>query len=204
MSDVEERSAISIAIARGDLTSVQNIVSNAATSSQEKHKIINYARIWGEHNNAYATPDDPSSSTNWFDITPLTLAAMRGHHDIVEYLLRQGADPTLKGISYEDIELPDNSAPLIELPHYNMNAFDAANKLTRKIRCCRRTEDLLRVVKPYWKRCVYSGASATRHQRLAFTNEPINSEWLLDALDQVPKLQDVSISCALILYMICN
>ena len=192
MSDVEERSEISIAIARGDLTSVKNIVSNAAP--ELKHKIINYARIWGEHNNAYATQDDPNrTSTNWFDITPLTLAAMRGHHDIVEFLLRQGADPTLKGISYEDIELPDNSAPLVELPHYNMNAFDAANKLTRKIRCCRRTEDLLRVVKPYWKRCVYSGASATRHQRLAFTNEPINTEWLLDALDQVPKLHDVSI-----------
>jgi len=41
MSDVEERSEISIAIARGDLISVQKIV-NAATS--EKHKIINYAR----------------------------------------------------------------------------------------------------------------------------------------------------------------
>ena len=94
MADVEERSEISIAIARGDLISVQKIV-NAATSIQDK--TINYARIWGEHNNSYATDDDPTrTSTNWFDITPLTLAAMRGHHDIVEYLLRQGADPTLR------------------------------------------------------------------------------------------------------------
>ena len=48
-------------------------------------------------------------------------------------------------------------------------------------------------VKPYWKRCVYSGSSATRHKRTIFSNMPLNMEWVLDALDQVPKLQDVSI-----------
>ena len=82
-----------------------------------------------------------------------------------------------------------------------MNAFDAANKLSRKIRCCRRTQDICLVIKPYWKRCVYSGSSATRHKRTVFSSLPLGPDslsngkschlgWVLDALQQVPKLQD--------------
>lgn len=33
----------------------------------------------------------------WFDLTPLATAARQGHAEIVEYLLKQGADPTLEG-----------------------------------------------------------------------------------------------------------
>ena len=148
--EVEPRPEISNAICRGDLKSVQRIVNAAAAISiDEKNKTINYARQWGEHNTFYATESNPLEgnppTTNWFDVTPITLAAMRGHDQIVEYLLRVGADPTLKGCPYEDIELDHDTEPLVNLPEYHMNAFDAANKLTRKIRCCRRTEDLLRV-----------------------------------------------------------
>ena len=57
-------------------------------------------------------------------------------------------------------------------------------------------------VKPYWKRCVYSGSSATRHKRTIFSNMPLNMEWVLDALDQVPKLQDVSL-CYVLCYILC-
>lgn len=37
---------------------------------------------------------------------------------------------------------------------------------------------------------MYSGSSASKYRRIAFSNTPLNIEWVLDALDQVPKLQD--------------
>ena len=144
-----DRPEISKAVARGDLQSVQKIVRAAASSSaEEKHKVINYARVFTEHNAAYTTEENPlQKSTNWYDVTPLTLSAIRGHDNIVEYLLREGADPTLKGCPYDDINSIDdeNNEPLVDSPGYHMNAFDAAHFLTRTSRCCRRTEDLLRV-----------------------------------------------------------
>ena len=44
-------------------------------------------------------------------------------------------------------------------------------------------------VKPYWKRSVYSGSSAVKHKRTIFSNNPLNMEWINDALDEVPKLE---------------
>lgn len=150
-AEVEPKPAISKAVARGDLASVQRIIDAVdAVSLDEKIKVVNYARKWTEHNISYEAEDNPNAVAEWYDVTPITLAAMRGHDSIVEYLLQQGADPTLKGCSLDDIivELSnDENLTVVDLPELHMNAFDAANKLTNKIRCCRRTRDLLMVVK---------------------------------------------------------
>lgn len=151
---VESKPDISKAVARGDLASVQKIVDSAAAiSSEEKTNVVNHARRWTERNIAYISEENPNGVAEWFDVTPVTLASMRGHDAIVEYLLQQGADPTLKGCSFDDVimELSNNddhtNRVLVDLPELHMNAFDAASKLTNKIRCCRRTRDLLMVVK---------------------------------------------------------
>ncbi|KAL9183133.1 hypothetical protein ACHAXT_004920 [Thalassiosira profunda] len=178
---------ISQAVARGDLASVRRVV-DAATSTDEKIKTINAARKWVEVNPAYTCEENPAGSAVWHDVTPITIAAIRGHEDVVEYLLNQGADPTLKGCSKDDIELDD--IPISDIPDLHMNAFDAASRLNRKIRQCRRTQDLLRMVKPYWKKCVYSGSSAARHKRTVFSSSPLNMEWIADALGQVPPLKE--------------
>ena len=150
-SEVEPKPNISKAVARGDLASVQRIIdAAAATSPDEKIKVVNYARKWTEHNIAYTSEENPHGVAEWYDVTPITLAAMRGHDAIVEYLLQQGADPTLKGCSLDDIIMElsnDKHLTLVDLTELHMNAFDAAGKLTNKIRCCRRTRDLLMVVK---------------------------------------------------------
>lgn len=150
-AEVEPKPNISKAVAKGDLTAVQKIVDAATTiSSEEKIRVINYARKWTEHNIAYKSEENPLAIAEWYDVTPITLAAMRGHDAIVEYLLTQGADPTLKGCSLDDLIVVlsnDENLTLVDLPELHMNAFDAANKLTNKIRCCRRTRDLLMVVK---------------------------------------------------------
>ncbi len=46
--------------------------------------------------------------------------------------------------------------------------------------------------KPFWKKAPYSGSSASRHKRTKFTNAPLNFDWMLDAIGEVPKLADVS------------
>mmetsp|Transcript_21442 Transcript_21442/g.38822 ORF Transcript_21442/g.38822 Transcript_21442/m.38822 type:complete len:368 (-) Transcript_21442:44-1147(-) len=231
----EAKPEITKAVARGDLPTVQKIVKAAAAiSHDEKIKTINYARKWHEYNLAYKSSSssssldediaitnnnltittgssDASSSMEWFDVTPLTTAAMRGHDDIVEYLLRQGADPTLKGCPKDDIidmliNVDGYEEPLVDLPEVHMNAFDAANRGCRKIRCCRRTQDLLLAIKPYWKRSAYSGSSAMRHKRTVFSNLPLGPDdenysqgkdkegcrlgWILDALGEIPRLED--------------
>lgn len=199
--EVEAKPEITKAAARGDLASVRRIAeSAAATSRDDKIKAVNRARKWREVSPAYRSEDNPAGAVEWHDVTPLTTAAMRGHDQVVEYLLRQGADPTLKGCPRDDIELSDDGEPLVDLPGMHMNAFDAANKLSRKIRCCRRTQDLLSVIKPYWKKSVYSGSSAMRHKRTVFSNLPLgpNSQnregcqlgWILDALEGIPDLED--------------
>jgi len=231
---VEAKPEITKAVARGDLPTVQKIVEAAAAiSHDEKIKTINRARKWHEYNLAYKssssslgedttiTNNDPtittgvsissSSSLEWFDVTPLTTAAMRGHDDIAEYLLRQGADPTLKGCPKDDIidmlmNVDGYDDPLVDLPEMHINAFDAANRGSRKIRCCRRTHDVLLAIKPYWKRSAYSGSSAMRHKRTVFSNLPLGPDdenysqgkekegcrlgWILDALGEIPRLED--------------
>ena len=185
------RPDITKAVARGDLASVRNIVDAAAAISFDaKIKTLNCTRIWNEQHPAYQAEDNRASIAEWFDVTPITTAAMRGHHEIVEYLLAVGADPTLKGCPYDDVEIPrDDGQPLFNIPELHMNAFEAASKLSRKIRRCRRTQDLLMVVKSYWKRSIYSGSSAARHKRTTFSNLPLNLGWIVDGLKQVPQIE---------------
>ena len=142
---VESKPAISKAVARGDLSAVKRLVeAAAAVSNDEKIKMISHARRWTEQNIAYSNEENPNGTAEWFDVTPITIASMRGHDAIVEYLLRMGADPTLKGCPVDDIELSSDE-PLADMAELHMNAFDAGSKLTRKIRCCRRTRDLLMI-----------------------------------------------------------
>lgn len=88
------------AVERGDLSVVKYYVESAASiSDAEKRKVINQARLvsevddYGSGNYAYGN--------QCYDLTPLTTAAMNGYHDIVKYLLQQGADPTLQGCHIE-------------------------------------------------------------------------------------------------------
>ena len=99
----ESKPAIVKAAARGDLETVRRIVEAAALISiAEKNKTINQAPIWteilsmeenvvissGEHNpNPQTTPTQTTTKTivqEWYDVTAVTMAAMRGHHHILQ------------------------------------------------------------------------------------------------------------------------
>ncbi|EJK60215.1 hypothetical protein THAOC_19470 [Thalassiosira oceanica] len=160
MATVEPRSRLAQAVLRHDLDAVKRLVGSAASPAERK-RIINYASRWTEDHKAYQSAENPKESTEWFDVTPLTLAVTRGNHAIVEYLLHNGADPTLKGVSIADVEVPnDEGVAIYLLPHLHVNAFAA-----------------------------YSESSAFRHNRDEFTNVPVNSQWLRDALLAVPAIE---------------
>ena len=73
----------------GDLDGVKSIVES---SGEGKDKAINSARMkvqteyWRGELKVFKC----------FGATPLLAAAMKGHHEVVQYLLTNGADPTLK------------------------------------------------------------------------------------------------------------
>lgn len=111
MATVEPRSRLAQAVCRNDLEAVRRIVDSASSAAE----VINYASRWTEDHKAYLSAENPKESTDWFDITPLTLAVTRGNHAIVEYLLHNGADPTLKGVSIADVEVPNDEGVAIYL-----------------------------------------------------------------------------------------
>jgi len=161
------------------------------------------------NNNTSSTSSTVIQQLEWYDITPLTLAVMRGHDDIVEYLLRLGADPTLMGYPKNQLQHPDNN----NKAHINiMDAYIAASRLCKMIRRCRRTQDLLLSVKPFWKKASYYGSSVTSASaavtsstttsssnnnklRTEYTNVPIHTTWMLRAIDQVPRMVDYPLLC---------
>ena len=161
------------------------------------------------NNNTSSTSSTVIQQLEWYDITPLTLAVMRGHDDIVEYLLRLGADPTLMGYPKNQPQHPDNNN---NKAHNNiMDAYIAASRLCKMIRRCRRTQDLLLSVKPFWKKASYYGSSVTSASaavtssttttssnnklRTEYTNVPIHTTWMLNAIDQVPRMVDYPLPC---------
>ena len=90
-------------IERGDISVVKYYVEAAASvSDAEKRKVINHARVisevddYGQGISAYGN--------RFYDLTPLATAAMNGYHDIVQFLLEQGADPTLIGCHIGEAE----------------------------------------------------------------------------------------------------
>jgi hypothetical protein len=131
----EPRSELFNQASAGNLSEVKRIVEGAENvSEEEKSKVINHA----------------------FDIT---LAALKGHEEVVQYLLEQGADPTLSGCPHADTVL---------------DAFQAA----RGTRC----NALLEAVKPFWERAKYAGVHYDAKSLKKFTNSPTDVNGMLRAL----------------------
>lgn len=129
-----------------------------------------------------------------FGATPLIAAASKGHHDIVEYLLRNGADPTLKGCVGE---------------HKHIHAIDAANQVLGNTfngrgskkelmqKCCkpRRCVDMLTLTKYFWEdtsdsQGSYSSCGYHEAKRLSFNNAPTNMSGFIDALGTVHDISE--------------
>mmetsp|Transcript_628 Transcript_628/g.818 ORF Transcript_628/g.818 Transcript_628/m.818 type:complete len:370 (-) Transcript_628:14-1123(-) len=210
----ESKPAIIKAAARGDLDAVKRIVEAAASISiVEKNKTMNKAPIWTEifpveKNNVIRSSRDGESDNNiqtttiaqtqeWYDVTATTVAAIRGHHHVLQYLLEEGADPTLKGCPKDVIQDDDDDPFVADQKELHVNAFDVSKDLYKKIRSCRRSHDLLTVCKPYWRRCYYSSSNASKCKRETFTNIPLcELSQLKDVIRRVPPISQYPLKCA--------
>ena len=94
----EEHSELYNASSAGDLAKVRELISKTETR-KAKLELVNHARKWTEveYRNSGFTKE-----FEWYDRTPLMAAILRGHEEIVQYLLQEGADPVLKACYGED------------------------------------------------------------------------------------------------------
>ncbi|KAL7426343.1 hypothetical protein ACHAXM_000410 [Skeletonema potamos] len=201
----ESKPAITKAAARGDLEAVKRIVEAAASISiAEKNKTMNQAPIWTEilpveecgTSGGDGNINVQRTSQEWFDVTATTMAAIRGHHHVLQYLLEEGADPTLKGCPKDQIQNDEVYPIVADQKELHINAFDVAKDLYKKIRCCRRSHDLLMICKPYWRRCNYSSSNASKFKRETFTNIPLcDFSQLKDAISKVPPISHYPLKC---------
>ncbi|KAL7523751.1 hypothetical protein ACHAXR_000312 [Thalassiosira sp. AJA248-18] len=106
----------------------------------------------------------------WYDITPLGYAAVQGHCDVVQYLLEEGADPTLQGSPSAD-QYSDAFKAAIIAAGYNEGG--------------KRCAALLEAVKPFWKRAKYAAPQYQKKRREKFTNAPTDREGMLNSLRAV-------------------
>ena len=143
---------ICLRASEGNLSAVQRVVEAAAKiSKHEKRATVNKARVWIKLNY------NKTKYCELFDATSLAYACLNGHHDVAQYLLEHGADPTLRG-----------TVP----PSWSVNARGAVHKLYGKIehgefsypessvmeKCSTRCENLLLAARPFWRHAFYCGA----------------------------------------------
>jgi len=98
IAEKDQPSAIYEAARDGALEGNRKVVQNCATE-KERRCVMNKAQMWTEHD--YKA----GCYTNMFDcfsLTPLAVAALNGHWEVVRYLVEQFADPTLKDYPLDD------------------------------------------------------------------------------------------------------
>jgi signal transduction histidine kinase len=100
----EAHSSIYTAAMDGDLAKVQQALAlseNKLSSStiNGRLKMMNHARRWTEIDYRMS---GFTKEYKWFDRTPLMIAVVHGRADVVQFLLKQGADPTLAACPRED------------------------------------------------------------------------------------------------------
>mmetsp|Transcript_7813 Transcript_7813/g.11472 ORF Transcript_7813/g.11472 Transcript_7813/m.11472 type:complete len:207 (+) Transcript_7813:90-710(+) len=144
---------------QGNLNEVKRVVDSFP--EEMKAELINKGHRWTEVDYRMS---GFTKEYEWYGPTPLIAASTEGRDDIVEFLLREGADPTLEGCLRED---------------YCANA----TKCTKDKKCI----ELLNAAHRFWNRARYSGPQHQddRRKREGYGNKPTDMDGLVAALDKI-------------------
>jgi hypothetical protein len=97
----DESIAFNKAAEEGNFAKVIALLASQRTE-EGRNYILNEARPRGIETETDVSISNNHKHKGWYDLTPLALAAVNGHTNVVEYLLRQGADPTFRGSPSQD------------------------------------------------------------------------------------------------------
>ena len=197
-------SALARAAKDGNLGAVQSLV----LQSLSRRVLLNEARRWTEVDYKMS---GFTKEYEWFDLTPLALAASHAHSDIVKYLLLEGADPTLIGCpsdnvnitavdaakssqtanqrlmaGFENVDSISTYSYTSYLPSTGEEPMAWAENLLRKKSRILNCIALLEAADPFWKPASYSHSRFGQERATSgYSNKPSDHQGLVNALEAV-------------------
>ncbi len=192
----------------GDLFMVKSIVESA-NDDEGRRKLVNASRRWTEvdHKTSNAL-----NEYEWHDETALLAAVAADCSEIVEYLLRELADPTLEAcldgdyfVSAVDIvkrriEFRTDDTPETYLQNHNISSMRLptsvidtplrmAKRVFKRAHGHLRSAYLLDAALKFWKKTEYSSSYYSKAREFSgYSNQPTDKDGLWEALNQVPPL----------------
>ena len=197
----EKHSNLYLAAIAGNLREVKRLVEGTDDDNQ-KVTLLTKARRWTEVD---FKASGFTKEYEWFDATPLIIAAKEGHMDVVQFLLEQGADPTLRGCLDEDEfltpmkaaqagcgqNIADGLIPKVitsshlPSPGSKQTLKERAKEILLRPQRIRHIVTLLEVALKHWETSSYASPNYDSKKRSTFTNKPKSQSDLLQALKEV-------------------
>jgi len=176
-----------------------------------RRRVLNASKRWTEVDfNASGF----TKEYEWHGLTPLATAASSGKHEVVEFLLKEGADPMLRGCATEDehydalgaakssLKCKEQTlakyfgkvkqpAPYSYLSFAKEDTRDpneiAASLLNGKANANKRCVDLLEAASPFWKSHSNSFSHYNKERHLhGYQENPSDLDALQKAVSEVP------------------
>ena len=190
----------------------KNVCGVILPDDVNKRRVMNASKRWTEVD---YKASGFSKDYEWHGLTPMAAAASAAKPEVVEYLLKQGADPTLSGCNVEDCHydalgaaknsLKSSEAALVlylnpeqPRPYFSVysksqsdsiNPSDLAITLLHKLENLKRCVQLLEVASSFWQRNPYSSSHFCKQRHLrGYPENPADLDALTAALDKVSQV----------------
>jgi len=199
----EKESTFVKAARSGDVRKMRSLLDEVHDEGQRR-ALLNQARRWTEVDYKMS---GFTKEYEWFDLTPLAHAAKEGHFDAVEFLLREGADPTLSGCLTDDVfytaakaaeacykEIEGQITQICTpTEHYTSrslyrevkNPQEYADMLFEKLDNAKKCQEMIDACNSFWNCASYaSNRFSNDRAKSGYSNKPTDTEGLLAALEK--------------------